>query len=329
MDSHSLTRRRAVAGIGATAVLAATPVSRAFAASQPFTLGSQYTLWGMVDLIGREEALFEKSNIKLDERIFDSGKSARDAVLAGRLDAAVLGATPFVVGASKGGMVAIATVAYAGKTIAVVAGIHTSIKSIADLKGKNIGTQVGSSTHNDFETVIAPKYGLKKDDYNIVNIKFADLGAALASKSIDAFAGDEPQPAIAEYKGYGHTLVTYDEFVQVPVMLGALGSTVDRRRDAFISFLKGWLASVRFIRDQPQRASQDLWKVFSAQGLDLPQPVVLASMQKMRVEPRYDAGLKDYLAKTASALKRDGQIDTLPDWDKVLLTEPLAVAMKP
>ena len=282
----------------------------------------------MVDLIGKEERLFEKGGIDLDERIFDSGKSARDAVLAGRLDAAVLGATPFIVGASKGSMVAIASVAYAGKTIAVVAGTHTSIKTVADLKGKTIATQVGSSTHSDFETLIAPKYGLKKGDYKIINIKFSDLGAALASKSVDAFAGDEPQPAIAEYKGYGRTLVTYDEFVQVPVMLGVSRTVVEKRRDAVVAFLKAWLASIRFIREQPERAGHDLWKIFSAQGLDLPEPVVLASMQRMRLEPRYDPGLKTYLTSTANALKSDGQIDTIPNWDDVLLTEPLATAMK-
>ena len=329
MRDHSGNRRKFLASVGATTLLSVVP-DRALRAEtlQPFSFGSQYTLWGMVDLIGKEERLFEKAGIDIDERIFDSGKSARDAVLAGRLDAAVLGATPFVVGASKGSMVAIATVAYAGKTIAVVAGSHTDIKTVADLKGRTVGTQVGSSTHNDFETLIAPKYGLKKGDYKIINIKFADLGAALASKSIDAFAADEPQPAIAEYKGYGRTLVTYDDFVQVPVMLGASTAVVQKRHDAVIAFLKGWLASVRFIREQPQRASQDLWKIFSAQGLDLPQPVVLASMRKMRVNPQYDPSLKAYLTNTANALKNDGQIDNVPNWDNVLLTEPLATAMK-
>jgi NitT/TauT family transport system substrate-binding protein len=329
MQGYREKRRKMVFSIGAASLLGL-PASRLVlgATSEPFSLGSQYTLWGMVDLIGKEERLFDKAGIQLDERIFDSGKSARDAILAGRLDAAVLGATPFVVGASKGGMVSIATVAYAGKTIAVVAGTHTNIKSVANLRGKTIGTQVGSSTHNDFETLIAPKYGLKKGDYKIINIKFADLGAALASKSIDAFAGDEPQPAIAEYKGYGRTLVTYDDFVQVPVMLGASTTTTQKRHDAVVAFLKGWLSSVRFIHDNPQRASQHLWKVFSSQGLDLPQPVILRSMQKMRVDPHYDVGLKAYLTKTANALKADGQIDNVPNWDEVLLTEPLAAATK-
>ena len=69
-------------------------------------------------------------------------------------------------------------------------------------------------------------------------------------------------------------------------------------------------------------------RIFAAQGLDLPQPVVLTSIQKMRVDPQYDPGLKAYLTNTANALKSDGQIDHIPNWDNVLLTEPLATAMK-
>ena len=329
MNEHIIGRRKLLTGIGAAALLALAPSRRLHAATlQPFSLGSQYTLWGMVDIIGKEERLFEKAGIDLDERIFDSGKSARDAVLAGRLDAAVLGATPFIVGAAKGPMAALGTVGYAGKTIAVVAGNGTGIETVEQLKGKKIATQVGSSVHHDFESRIAPKYGLKKGDYQIINIKFSDLGAALASKSVDAFAGDEPQPSVAEYMGFGHTLVTYDEFVQVPVMLGVSRAVVEKRHDAVVAFLKGWLSAVRFIREQPERAGHDLWKVFSAQGLNLPEQVVLKSMQRMRIEPRYDSGLKAYLTDTAKAMQSEGEIDKVPNWDDVLLTEPLEVAMK-
>lgn len=328
MEYVSVSRRTLLATLGAAALAGTGALRLRAAPNYSLSLGSQYTFWGLVDIVGTQEKLFEKAGVNLDVRIFDSGKSTRDAILAGRLDTGVLGATPFIVGAAKGPMAALGTVAYAGATIAVVAGSDTGIKNVSDLKGKRIATQVGSSTHHVFESKIAPKYGLKPGDYQIINVKFADLGAALASKSVEAFAGDEPQPAIAEYKGFGHVLVTYDEFVKVPVILGVYKPTVEKNPDAIVAFLKGWLEAVRVIHDQPERAAHDLWKVFSEHGIDLPEPVVLKSMRRLKVDPNYEPGLKDYLTETAEALRKDGQIDKIPDWDKVLLTEPLAAAMK-
>ncbi len=113
-------------------------------------------------------------------------------MVAGRVDIGVLGATPFVVGAAKGEVVAIGMAMYAGKTLSVVAGVNSGITDVSQLKGKKVGSQVGSATDSVFQNKILPAYGLSPSDVIIVNIPH--LNAIAASGSIDAFAGVEPIP---------------------------------------------------------------------------------------------------------------------------------------
>ena len=49
-----------------------------------------------------------------------------------------------------------------------------------------------------FLNKILPKAGLTKDDVQLVSVRFQNHISALASGSIDAFAGVEPFPSVAE-----------------------------------------------------------------------------------------------------------------------------------
>ena len=121
-------------------------------------LGYQTHLWGAPAIIALEEDLFTKFGIRVDPKRISSGKDVRDAMVAGSLDIGTIGVTPFIVGAAKGDMSAIAVVAYCGRTLAVMAAKGSGIKSVADLKGKKIASQKGSSTEFIFTEIIAPKW---------------------------------------------------------------------------------------------------------------------------------------------------------------------------
>ena len=81
----------------------------------------------MIGMIAEAQDLFKKAGGNVTIYHFDGGKMTRDAMVAGRVDIGVLGATPFVVGAAKGEVVAIGMAMYAGKTLSVVASINSGI----------------------------------------------------------------------------------------------------------------------------------------------------------------------------------------------------------
>lgn len=147
-----------------------------------------------------EEKLFERVGAKAEARKFPSGKHIRDAMAVGHVAVGSLGGTPFIVGVAKGEMAAVGAVAYAGRTLMVVTAKGSGIQSVADLGGKRVASQRGSITDHVFQTKIPPKYGLRKNDVRIANVSFQDHVAALAGESVEAFAGVEPYPSIAEHE---------------------------------------------------------------------------------------------------------------------------------
>lgn len=325
--TQTTNRRAFLATTGAGALAFVLP-RLAFADDAPLAFGFQNTSWGSVAMVAEAEDTFAKAGVKVKPFRFDGGKSTRDAMIAGRVDIGVLGAAPFVVGAAKGDIVAIAVAMYAGRTNAVVAAKDSGIKSVADLKGKRVASQLGSSTDYVFQNKILPKYGLAKGDVRIINIPHQNEIAAMVGKSVDAFAGVEPFPSVAEIEGLGTVLVDYGNFDIQPVFVAINRPVLERRRKDVVNFLRGWLAAVRIVNEQPQRAVKIVWDEFKAQGYDVKEAAFTRMLAKLEVKPEFTPALHDYLVEQGKVLLAQKQIPAVPDWNKALDPSVLAQASK-
>jgi len=321
------TRRRALLALGAAAAAPGWPRAGVARADATVRLGYQATLWGAPAIVAEEEKLFAKAGGNVEVLRMSSGKDIRDAMVAGKTDVGSLGATPFIVGAAKGDIVAIAMVAYAGKTLALVAGKDTGIKAVADLRGKRVGSQIGSITDHILQNVIVPRAGLKKGDVQVFNTKFQDHVAALAAHSIDAFAGVDPYPAMAEHDGLGAIVMDYQDYDITPVLLAANRPFVREHPEAVVQFLRGWLLAVKIFREQPDRAAEVVWNAFKAQGYTMPLAVLRKAVGRLDVNPESVPALGPYLTDQAKVLMGQGQLKAVPDWNAVLVREYLQKAM--
>jgi aliphatic sulfonates family ABC transporter substrate-binding protein len=329
MGKKQMTRRDFLAIAAGVGLAGPILWRQARAAVKPtIVFGYQATLWGATAIVAEEEKLFEKVGAAVEVRRFSSGVHVRDAMVARAVDVGSLGGTPFIVGVAKGEMAAVGAVAYAGRTLMVVAAKASGIRSVADLKGKKVASQRGSITDHVFQTQIVPKHGLKKEDFQVVNVSFQDHVAALASKSVDAFAGVEPYPSIAEHQGIGVVLLDYGAFDLTPVLLAINRPALRDRPDAVVEFLRAWLGSVRIFREEPNRAVAVLWKAFKAQGYDVPEEVIRKAVSRLDVNPDFVPELKPYLIEQSQLLVQRGQISKVPDWDSALVREPLQQAMR-
>lgn len=328
-------KRRKFLGLvaGAPAMLAlpglAVPgISRAQDASAPLNLGYQNTSWGIIAMVALAEKTFEKAGANVKPFQFDGGKSTRDAMIAGRIDVGVLGAAPFIVGAAKGNIVGIGISMYAGRTNAIVAAKGSGIRTIADLRGKRVASQLGSATDAVFQNKILPKFGLSKDDIQVVNVPFQNQIAAMVGKSVDAFAGVEPFPSVAEVEGLGTALLDYSEFDIQPVFIGVNRPVLETKRAALVAFMHGWLQAARIVREEPNRAEKIVTAHFSAQGYEMQPEVVKRMLSKLDVTPTFVPNLKQYLTDESQSMVRLRQISSVPDWNKALDASVLDQAMK-
>ena len=319
MTQRIISRRQTLALLGGGVLAAAFPaVSLRAQQGGPLRMGIQTTIWGAVAIVAEAEKTFEKAGANVTVNKFDSGAAALDAMIAGHIDLVSIGATPFIVGVAKSNLVGIATVSYAGGTLSVVAGRKSGIKSVADLKGRKVASQVGSSTDSVFQNQIAPSFGLKKGDFQVINVKFQDHVSALASGSVDAFAGVEPNPSLAELEGYGTVLTDYSKYDIVPVMLGTSRNVLESREDDLVKFMRGWLEAVKLCREQPAKAAAIIGNFFRSRGLNMRDEVFRLALSRMDVTPTFRPELGGYLKEEAERLVKRGQLNEVPNLDRAL-----------
>ncbi len=319
MTKIGLPRRDFLAITGAAMAASALPkAARAQGAMAPLNFGFQETSWGTIGMIAELEDLFKKAGANVNILKFDSGKTTRDAMIAGRVDVGVIGATPFIIGAAKGQLEAVAVALYAAKTQSVVASVKSGVKSVKDLKGRKVGSQLGSATDFVFQNKILPKFGLSKSDVQIINVTFQNHLSALVAGSIDAFAGVEPFPSLAEVENIGKVLVDYSEFDLQPVILAANKPVVDGKRDAVVALLRGWLAGVKEFNDHREQATQIVLKYFKKKGFTVDDRVMKLMLTKIDVNPNYTPALRGYLEAESKTLVSQNKLSAVPDWSKLL-----------
>lgn len=325
MTKFALPRRDFLTLTGGALAAAATGLCAKAEAAQ-VNFGFQNTSWGTIGMIAESEDLFKKAGGNVAVHTFDSGKTTRDAMISGRIDIGVIGATPFVIGAAKGELEAIGLALYGAKTLAVVVGAKSGINTVKDLKGKKVGSQPGSATDAVFLNKILPKAGLTKDDVQLVNVRFQNHVSALASGSIDAFAGVEPFPSVAEVEKIGKVLTDYSDYDLQPILLAANKSAVDKNKDGVVAFMRGWLAGVKIYQDQRDQATAIVLKHFKDQGFSVTDAVIKLMLSKIDVNPDFGPQLKAYLADEANTLIEQKKISAMPDWDQRLNSSVLAAA---
>ena len=326
MTKFTLPRRDFLTLAGGALAAATLPVDMRAHAAATINFGYQTTSWGTIGMIAESQGLFKKAGADVKVFQFSSGKDARNAMISGRVDVGVVGATPFIIGAAKGDMEAIGLALYGAKTLAVVVGVKSGIKSLADLKGKKVGSQLGSATDFVFQNKILPKAGLKKGDVQVINVKFQQHVAALTAGSIDAFAGVEPFPSVAEVNGLGKVLTDYSAYDLQPIILAANTKTIKENHDNLVAFVRGWLAAVKVYQDHRDEATQVVLDFFKKKGFDVNEKIIKLMLDKIDVTPDFGPQLKSYLETQSKVLVSQKKIAAVPDWGKLLNSSILSAA---
>ena len=318
MDSNRISRRKALGLLGGSALAAAMPGQLARAQGAPLRFGIQTTIWGAVAIIAEAEKTFQKAGANVEVVKFGSGAQARDAMIAGKIDVVSIGAPPFLLGVAKSNLVAIGTSCYAGGTLSLVAGKNSGIKSVKDLKGKKIASQLGSATDNGFQNKIMPAYGLKKSDYEVINTKFAEHVSAMASGAVDAFAGVEPFPSVAEVEGLGTILTDYSKYDIVPVILATNHDVLAKREDDLVKFMRGWIMAADIYRKDPAKAVKIVGDFFRGRGQKMNDDVFRLAMRRMDVSTSYRPELNKYMTDLGQLLVKQKRLNEVPNINRAL-----------
>ena len=327
MEQRALTRREfLILSAGSFTAVGVLGPEALFAQSTTIRQGYQTNIWGMPTYYLLRSGALERRGLKFEEFAVPSGNLTMQQMVARQVDLGTYAGQSFVTGHDRGGLVAIAQIEKVGKTARVMARKELKITKVADLKGLKIGNQVGSSTGNTFVDIIAPRAGLKKEDYKEVKMDVNEMVAAAAAKSIDAFVSVDPYCTMAEAEGIATTVVSLYDYDPMPVFMAATPEFVEKNPQMAVEYLRAWLDVSRDFKQNPGKTADVIYGFFTSKGYKMDRQTFSKAMANVEVDVGFPSDVRPYLQQISEGLLKEKKINAVPDWNKALRTEFMAKA---
>ncbi len=204
------TQQRAMVMIAAC-VLASGAVSAAplpdTSAPLPIRIGYQPNPDWLL-FVAREERLFEKAGLAPTYIKFAAETPMIAAAQNKTIDVASIGSVPFLYGLAQGLDWTMIGINQEGAyTEGVAVGKDSGILMLADLKGKRIGYQKGSTAHYGL-IMILRQLGIRLDQVTLIDMRPAEQVAAIASGQLDAATTWEPWLQKMVHEAHARILTT-------------------------------------------------------------------------------------------------------------------------
>jgi NitT/TauT family transport system substrate-binding protein len=206
--------------------------------------------------VGMRVGLFRKYGVEIEPSALAGGAKLQQALAADSLDLG-LGSGPEMSAIQKGSPVkAVAAMAGAPRLLALLVRPDSSLKAVADLKGRKIAV----TTVNSLTAWLVSELS-RQQGWGPNGIEVTPLGAtpgqfaALKTHQIDGLVSDIATLLQAEANGSGKILFRFGDLVQdfhIHVIF-ATNKLIAQRPDAVRAFLEAWFETIAFMRADKAR----------------------------------------------------------------------------
>jgi ABC-type nitrate/sulfonate/bicarbonate transport system substrate-binding protein len=273
MSRAPVSRRTVLAGM-AGSVVASTAFFRRTASAQggkklSITVGRQpfgssataVTRYMIQTRLFEKEAAASGYDLTVDFRDFPNAAPIMELIKAGpdRMAIAVIGNTPIVIGIANELPIQVLTTAEGKMPFYLLVRPNSEIKTIDDLKGKVIGTIVGTDPHSAFIQTLHAEFGKTPDELGIRIQNFPEFPTlARLPRGIDAAALVPAIPAFNAMRE-GHAVALFDTLGMTgPAYKGGPGQrlpSVSRslfRPEGFFQHRGMWVAHAEVMKNEPR-----------------------------------------------------------------------------
>jgi NitT/TauT family transport system substrate-binding protein len=223
------------------------------ALSEPLKIGySDWPGWVAWE-VAIENEWFEEEGVDVQFEWFDYVASM-DAFAAGQLDAVTMtNGDALVTGATGARNVMIIINDYSNGNDMIIA--RRGVDSVADLKGKKIGVEIGFVSHLLLLNALE-KNGMSESDVELINVPTNETPQVLASGNVDAIVAWQPNSGQALNLVPGSTAIysSADEPGLIYDVLAVSPTSLSANRDAWIKVARVWYRVVDYIQDPATRA---------------------------------------------------------------------------
>ncbi|WP_300427309.1 ABC transporter substrate-binding protein [uncultured Thalassolituus sp.] len=227
-------------------------MSAAGAIAEPLKIGySDWPGWVAWE-IAIEKDMFASEGVDVQFEWFDYVASM-DAFAAGQLDAVTMtNGDALVTGATGARNVMVLINDYSNGNDMVVAA--PGISSVAELKGKKVGVEVGFVGHLLLLNALE-KAGLKETDVELVNVPTNETPQVLASGQVDAIVAWQPNSgqALKMVPGAKRIYSSADEPGLIYDVLAVSPDSLAQNKGEWLKVLKVWYQAVDFLKDPATR----------------------------------------------------------------------------
>ena len=201
--------------------------------------------------VGIESGIFKKHGLDVERIDFAGGAKLHQAMAAGALDVIIGTGTdiPFLLKGAPERVVA----AYANdlNSVSLVARSDDTVKTIADLKGKTVGTTTAGSFTTWVAKTILANHGVRPDQFKPAYLGAMNgIVAALLAKDVDAIVGTTAGSLTLERDGKARILVKAGEEIHefIADMVYASEPMMQKRPAVLRRFLVAWFETLRFMK---------------------------------------------------------------------------------
>lgn len=250
-----LTRRRLTATLArfaATATIAGSlvlPVASATAQSEPLKIAySDWPGWVAWE-IGIQKGWFEEAGVDVDFLWFDYVASM-DAYVADQVDAVTMtNGDALVTGGTGKPSVMILINDYSNGNDMLV--VKPEVKTVAGLKGKKIGAELGFVGHLLAITGLEMA-GLSADDVEFVDTPTDQTASVLANGDVSAIAAWQPNSgeALKAVEGARALFTSADAPGIIYDVLAVSPESLEARRDDWMKVIGVWYRIVEYLKDE-------------------------------------------------------------------------------
>ncbi|MBE3553520.1 MAG: ABC transporter substrate-binding protein [Thermicanus sp.] len=312
-------------GSGSTQEKTASDASTATQPAQttPIRLGfSPWTGWYVWYLV-EEKGFFKEEGVSVELNFFPVYSDSLQALNTGKVDANAQTMSDTLFPASKGLDVRAVLVndnSYGGDGLVA----KPEFKSLQDLKGKTIATELGTVDHF-LMTKALDRIAMKETDVNYVNMTVNDAGAAFISGKLDAAVLWEPFLSKAIKEGKGNLLFSSKDVPGlIPDLLVFRGEVVDKRPEDVQKIVNAWFKGVAFMQQHPYEAAEIIAKKAELKTEEYQE--MLKSIKLFTLQDNLQAfspgesyiSLQYTAEETAKFLQEKGMLNNIPDVKKIL-----------
>jgi NitT/TauT family transport system substrate-binding protein len=299
--------------LGLTIALVLAPLS---ASAQELRFGYPATPAGAIGIVGNALGVWKKHDLDLSAVQTAAAIDTRNAMVAGSVDIGINGLSNFLAAAARGAplvAIGVAVDQCAATTVAVRA--DAPYRSLADLKGKRIGSEVGSITHGTLVNRVLAAEGTAPSDFTVINVRFRDMIGALLSNSVEAVTAVEPFLSAAERSGNVRAITDFCPYGKVYMLLVA-----NEQVRASVRKVENFLQAVQEIdgifSTDPAKAARIYGDDLRSKGFDIPPDVAERIVARLGIAAdtaRFRPDIIDYARDEARLMKQNGWLDADPN----------------